>query len=446
MAADTGTSTGITPAALGTLVAAVTAVALNLRPGVTTVGPELDTLSAHFAAGARAAGVIAALPVFAFALVSLATPVVLARISVRTGLFWALTLTGAGLAVRPWAGLAGFVIATFLAAVGAGLATVLLPALIRSAGNTRILVTAFTTALQGGAVLGFATVVPLSQWLGWQWGLALWAVLAPAAAVALWRAQRDPSPVALPGPVTATDPVRYLRRTGTIRLATFFGLQALVAFVVIGWLPSVLRDAGQSAAAAGGYLALLTCVGLPVSLLVTPLVAGSAHPSRWLAGFSACSVAGIAGFLVAPGAAPLLWSLVLGAGLSVFSLALTVITLRAGTTGQAVLLSSAVQGTGYLVAALGPYAFGLLRHTGDGWTVPLTALLLTALAQTVFAATVGDTTAAHSDNGAQSDHSAPSDHSARSDRSAHSGDSAHSDHSAPSDHSEHSDDRQEFRS
>lgn len=386
-----------TPAVLGTVVAAVAAVALNLRPGVTTVGPELEAITTHFAAGARAAGVIAALPVFAFALVSLATPYVLARISVRTGLLAALALTGAGLAVRPWAGLVVFVLATFLAALGAGLATVLLPALIRGAGNTKILVTAFTTALQGGAVLGFATVVPLAQWLGWQWGLTLWAVLAPVAAVVLWRAQRGPAPVALPDPVTTIHPLRYLRRTGTTRLALFFGLQALVAFVVIGWLPSVLRDTGQSAAAAGAYLALLTCVGLPVSLLVTPLVATSAHPSRWLAGFSLSSVAGIAGFLIAPGAAPLLWSLILGVGLSVFSLALTVITLRAGSTGQAVLLSSAVQGTGYLFAALGPYAVGLLRHAGDGWTVPLTGLLLIAVAQTVFAAAVGDPTPARAD-------------------------------------------------
>ncbi|MFC9897325.1 MFS transporter [Nocardia sp. NPDC127579] len=360
-------------------------MALNLRPAVTTVGPELDSITAHFEVGSRAGGVITALPLFAFALVSLATPIILARISVRTGLLWALTSIGAGLAVRPWVGVTGFVLATFLAAVGAGLATVLLPALIRGGGSTRILVATFTTALQAGAVLGFAVVVPLSQWLGWQWGLALWAVPAPLAAVLLWRGHRSPAPAALP---RAVAPLRYLRRTGSTRLALFFGLQAMVGFVVIGWLPSVLRDAGVSAVAAGGYLALLTCVGVPVSLFVPPLVAGSARPSRWLAGFSACAVAGIVGFLVAPGAAPLVWSLILGLGMAVFSLALTVITVRADTAGEAVLLSSAVQGVGYLIAALGPYAIGVFRHLGESWTLPLCALLLTAIVQTALAATM----------------------------------------------------------
>ncbi|MFI9508899.1 MFS transporter [Nocardia sp. NPDC052566] len=377
------TRTGST-ARLAALIAVTAAVAINLRPGITTVGPELDVVTAHFGAGARAAGVITAAPVVAFAVVSLATPLVLARISLRAGLYWALALTGVSLAVRPWGGLALFVVATCAAAVGIGLIGVLLPALIRAVGSTGPLVAAFTTALQAGAALGFATVVPISHVVGgWQWALAIWAVLAPIGAAALWRA---PGASASTGAGIASAPVNpltFLRRTGTVGLAAFFGLQALVAFVIIGWLPSVLRDAGVSAELAGGYLGVLTCVAVPISFVVPPIVARSAHQGRWLAGFSLFSAAGVLGFLVAPAAAPLLWSMVLGAGLSVFSLALTVITVRAGSPEQAILLSSAVQGVGYLIAAIGPYAIGVFRQLSDGWTLPLSALLATALAQAV---------------------------------------------------------------
>ncbi|WP_405164332.1 MFS transporter [Nocardia sp. NBC_01499] len=379
-------------ARLAALIAVVAAVAVNLRPGITTVGPELDVVTASFGAGARAAGVITAAPVIAFALVSLATPVVLARISLRAGLYWALALTGVSLAVRPWGGLWIFVVATCTAAVGIGLIGVLLPAVIRTIGNTGPLIAAFTTALQAGSAIGFAAVVPLSHALGsWRWALALWAVLAPIGAAALWR-----SPAAS---VTSTgtglprgyaNPIGILRRTETVGLAVFFGLQALVAFVVIGWLPSVLHDAGVSAELAGGYLGILTCVAVPISFVVPPIVARSAHRSRWLAGFSMCSAAGILGFVVAPEAAPLAWSIVLGAGLSVFSLALTVITVRASSPEQAILLSSAVQGVGYLIAAIGPYAIGVFKQFSDGWGIPLTVLLATTLVQAAVGLAVGD--------------------------------------------------------
>ncbi|MFC9996873.1 MFS transporter [Nocardia sp. NPDC127526] len=413
---------GEAPSALVRLAASVAAVglvALNLRPGITTVGPVLEKVTAYYGAGSAAAGVITAVPVVAFALISLATPLLLARISLRAGLYAALGLITVSLAARPWGDLAVFVIATFTSALGVGLLSVLIPALIRTTGSTRTLVTTFTTALQAGAAIGFAAAVPLSQAVGgWQLGLAAWALLAPIGAVALWRsplAKRVPSADASTpgaestGPAASHDdragaaravenPIAILRRTGTVGLAVFFGLQAMLAFVVIGWLPSVLGDAGVGERAAGGVLGLLTCLAVPISLVVPPFVVRSAHPERWLAGFSACSVLGILGFLLAPSAAPLVWSLILGVGLSVFSLALTVITVRAPTPEQAVGLSSAVQGVGYVIAALGPYGIGVVRQFDAGWGLPLGALLITAVVQTVVGYRVGAARTADPEN------------------------------------------------
>ena len=44
-------------------------------------------------------------------------------------------------------------------------------------------------------------------------------------------------------------------------------------------------------------------------------------------------------------------------------------------------LSSLSQSLGYLAAALGPFAVGLLRSASGGWTLPMAALLVTAAAQ-----------------------------------------------------------------
>ncbi|WP_143690227.1 MFS transporter [Williamsia sterculiae] len=124
-------------------------------------------------------------------------------------------------------------------------------------------------------------------------------------------------------------------------------------------------------------------MAVPVSLVIPPFVARSARPARWLVAFSLFDVAGIVGLLVAPDAAPLLWSITLGLGMSVFSLVMTVVTVRAPSPGTAIAFSGSVQGIGYLIAAVGPYLIGVLRHQVSGWSVPLLALLGIALVQTV---------------------------------------------------------------
>lgn len=378
---------------LAGLVTMTAAVAVNLRPGTTTVGPQLAVIVEHFGARTGAAALITALPVMAFALASFATPLIQARVSMRAGMCWALVLIAVSLAVRPWANLTVFVLATVTAAIGAGMLTALLPAGIRALGNLRLLVATFTTALQCGAAIGFAAIVPLSRALAsWQWALTLPSLLALAGIVALWRCPVISASAPAPAGVHQSfNPIRILRHTQTVSLAIFFGLQALVAFVVIGWLPSILQGAGLSAETAGSYLGALTFLAIPISLLLPPVVASSNHPHWWLAGLSLCSVVGICGFLLSPTFAPLLWTLVLGSGLSVFSVVLTVVTTRARSSDQAVALSSAVQGVGYVIAAIGPFAIGVLRELDGGWGVALGALAVTAVIQTVVGLAVGGT-------------------------------------------------------
>jgi CP family cyanate transporter-like MFS transporter len=75
--------------------------------------------------------------------------------------------------------------------------------------------------------------------------------------------------------------------------------------------------------------------------------------------------------------------------MSVFSLALTVIALRARTGEDTARLSGMAQGFGYLLAAAGPLAFGLLHDATGGWTAPLAVLLVVIVAQTVAGARAG---------------------------------------------------------
>jgi CP family cyanate transporter-like MFS transporter len=113
------------------------------------------------------------------------------------------------------------------------------------------------------------------------------------------------------------------------------------------------------------------------SMFVAPVAAGR-RPSQQgvVAASVALSGAGVLGLLVFGAAAGALWVTLLGLGQGAcFSLALTLFALRAADPGQATALSGMAQSFGYLLAALGPPLFGVLRDATGGWTLPLALLL-----------------------------------------------------------------------
>lgn len=87
--------------------------------------------------------------------------------------------------------------------------------------------------------------------------------------------------------------------------------------------------------------------------------------------------------------APVAWALFVGTGMSVFSLVLTVIAMRARTAEDTARLSGMAQGIGYLMAAVGPFLFGLPHDLSGGWMVPFIMLTAVYIAQIVAGALAG---------------------------------------------------------
>jgi MFS transporter, CP family, cyanate transporter len=61
-------------------------------------------------------------------------------------------------------------------------------------------------------------------------------------------------------------------------------------------------------------------------------------------------------------------------------LALSFMGLRVGTAEQAAALSAMAQFFGYLLAATGPFLFGVLHDVSGSWVPPLMMLVVTAAA------------------------------------------------------------------
>ena len=374
------------------LAVAVVLTALNLRPAVTSVAPLLGDMRDELGTSATWAGVLTTMPGLCFAAAGLGAPRLAARFGLGRVISIGLLLLTVGLAIRVVDGPSVVLAATLLACAGIALVNVLIPVVIKQSFPTRVgLMTGiYTGALQGGGALGSALTPGLEQPLGgWREALAAWSVVALVALAAWLPASRRHRGSWLSSSAPTGERRSLLRNRLAWTVTLFFGTQAFLAYIVMGWLPQVFIDNGVGKVQAGLLVGLVSLIGVPVALIISPLAARSPSQSGWIVALGVLGLGGVIGVMIAPSAAPFVWSVLIGIGMSAFSLALTVIALRARNAEDTAQLSGMAQGFGYLLAGLGPFLFGLLHDLSDGWTIPFVMFLAVYVVQVVAGAAAG---------------------------------------------------------
>lgn len=384
---------GVPVIAGGALLAvAVILVALNLRPAVTSVAPLLGDMRQELGTSATWAGLLTTMPGLCFAAAGLTAPRLSSRFGLGRVISAALVVLTAGLVLRTVDGPHVVIGATLLACAGIALINVLIPVVIKGSFPTRVgLMTGiYTAALQGGGALGSAVTPGLEEPLGgWRLALAAWAAVAVLALLAWLPASRRHRHSWAVSTELTGKPRSLLRNRLAWTVTLFFGCQAFLAYIVMGWLPQIFIDNGIGKVQAGILVGVVSLIGVPVSLIISPLAARATNQSGWIIALGVLGFAGAIGLLVAPAAAPWVWSVLIGVGMSAFSIALTVIALRARNAEDTAQLSGMVQGFGYLFAGLGPFLFGLLHDVSDGWTIPFAMFLTVYVVQIVAGALAG---------------------------------------------------------
>ena len=360
------------------LVVAILLLAANLRPALTAVAPLISWIRMDTGVSNGVAGLLTTLPLLAFGALSPVAPRLARRFGMERALLVSLLVLAAGVALRSsgtvWALFVGTAILGAAIAVG----NVLLPGLVKREFPERagFMTSVYSTALGISAALGAGASVPvmLLTGIGWRGSLALWVLPALLAAIA-WVPQaihgRRPENVSDRGGAGGLwrSPLAW-------QVTLFMGLQSLAYYVALTWLPEILREEGMSAATAGWMLALSQAVAIS-TMFLAPVIAGRTPSQRGVVTVAvSLSGAGILGLLVAGSTAGALWVVLLGLGQGAcFSLALTFFALRAPDSEHAAALSGMAQSVGYLLAAAGPFLFGVLRDASHAWTVPLVLLL-----------------------------------------------------------------------
>ena len=363
---------------------AVVLLAVNLRPGATSLGPVLAEVSDGLGMDAATAGLLTAAPGLAFAVFGAIAVSIGLRLGLAGSLFLAALASAAGLLGRTFvASVPLFFVLTLVAFAGMAIGNVLIPAYIKShyPNRTAGLMAAYTISLSIGATSASLLSAPLSDVApgGWRASLGVWGVFALAAA-APWavlaaseRRRRLADLELTKRPSGSVFGVLGSRRA--VALAIFFGMQSMQAYVQFGWLAQMFRDGGLAAAHAGAMASLLAAFGIPGGFIM-PLVVARVRDPRWVVGvLGVLLAAGWLGVWLAPTVTPWLWATLLGVAGFAFPMALALVTARTRSAHVTAQLSGFAQSVGYLFSALGPLLVGVLVQVTGGWTVPLWFLL-----------------------------------------------------------------------
>jgi CP family cyanate transporter-like MFS transporter len=379
------------------LVVAVAAAGLNLRTAITSLPPLFPDLQTRLHLSSATLSLLAATPVICFGVVSAFTAWLNRRYGEEMILLVALVLLTAGLLLRGVAPGIMLFPGTVLAASAIAVLNVLLSSMAKRRWPERagLLLGIYLTTLSAGAILSSLLSVPLYRSSGGSVRLTLGVWAAPAAlAVLLWLPQlryrtagtvpasAEPAADGVAVPALPRPGVKMYRHALAWQVTAFMGLQSLLYYAALSWLPTIFQDRGDSAVTAGNLLALMGVGNLATSLIV-PVLAHRRPSQRALVVPSLIgTAAGLAGSLWAPlGSAPF-WVLVLGVSQgSCLGLAIFFMMARAPDADAAASLSAFSQSVGYLVASAGPLMVGLLHSATGSWNIPVTLLLVLCAAE-----------------------------------------------------------------
>jgi CP family cyanate transporter-like MFS transporter len=248
------------------------------------------------------------------------------------------------------------------------MAGVLLPVIIRRDFPNRLgLMTGLYTMVLSIGGASAAGLTPVIERMSESWTVALAAWSIPAlAAMLLWGILASNGVTGIRGAKSSrfsalmNDPIAWY-------VTAFMGLQAGLAFIVLGWLPTLLRDRGLDVVHAGVMTSISIMAQTVTALLVPTLATKRLSPRLLIVLVLASTGSGFLGLLYAPVETGYVWALLLGLGQGgLFGLALLFISLRSPSPEAATMLSGMSQSLGYLGASLCPFAVGLLRDVHRG--------------------------------------------------------------------------------
>ncbi|MCM3569572.1 MFS transporter [Neobacillus mesonae] len=364
------------------IISGIILAALNLRASIASVGPVITFIRNEMGISNGTAGMLTTLPLIAFAAISPLAPKLGLKMGHSRAMFFGMLLLTIGIVIRSTGILINLFLGTALLGVGIAFCNVLLPGIVKEyfPDKTGLMTGGYTLSMGLSAGIASGVSYPIATFSNWKFSLSIWAVLS-FIAVLCWLFQlfnKDHSVKFVKQPskgMIYKSPIAW-------KVTLFMGIQSLLFFCMVAWLPEIITSLGYSKSVGGWMLSLVQILGLPTMFLI-PIIADRFKDQRGivlfigiidLIGFSLLLAGGNIFFIT-------IGIICFGAGQgAAISLSLTLITLRTANVQEASNLSGMAQSIGYLMAAIGPFLMGIIFDLYHSWTIPLTiCLILTCL-------------------------------------------------------------------
>ncbi|MED1381968.1 CynX/NimT family MFS transporter [Bacillus mycoides] len=345
-------------------------VSINLRIGITSISPLLETIRQDLNISNFSVSFLTAIPVFCMGTFALLTGKVIRRYGAEKSIMACLILIGLATCMRAFT----FSISTLFASslfigIGIALAGPLLSGFIKEKFPTKIglMIGIYSVGMGTGASLSAGLTIPLQHVLkdDWNMALAFWGVLT-IIAIIFWY------PVMKRKKNTSTQDKKNnslpLKNKKAWLFTIFFGLQSGIFYSITTWLAPANQNMGVSSEQAGTLITVFTVIQMICSFLIPTLADIYKNRALWLLG-SICFVLAGLSLMIYPLTTPWIPSILLGIGLGgVFPLALMLPLYETKTSEDASAWTAMMQSGGYIMGGFIPVLAGIARDYFDGYT------------------------------------------------------------------------------
>jgi MFS transporter, CP family, cyanate transporter len=357
------------------VVAGLFLASIALRPQLLAIGPLLPFIRDDLGLPATVAGLLTTIPVLCMGLFAPVGPRLAARLGPRVAFAVCLGLiTGFGLLRSVAPGVPALVATTFGIGVGIGMAGAI-PSMVvaRHVPRRPALGTgAYAAGIVAGSSIAAGIAVPLATDEAWRTSLALISLVS-VVAIPIWLLLVPHDPGATRGVGTQTARLPWREPLGWL-LVLVFGLQSLVFYGIVSWVPNAYVERGWTPAEAGALIAVFNAIGL-ITTIGVPLIADrlGRRRSQLLVSGAICFVA-LVGLAAAPTAA-YVWISLLGLALGAFfPLALTLPIDVARDRRSVGSIAALMLLGGYVLSSAGPVVLGAARDATGSFDASLWVL------------------------------------------------------------------------
>ena len=267
--------------------------------------------------------------------------------------------------------------------IGASIAifNVLLPSVIQANYPQKIsfLTTLYVTSMGIATALSSYISVPITQATSWK-GLILCLSLLCLLTFFIWLPNHGYNHF-LEGHEKKQKKENILKNKQVWAIMIFCGLQSLLFYTSMTWLPTMAISAGLSHTDAGLLASIFSLTSIPFSMTIPSLTTRLSNRHRQIM-LTIVSLAGMLGIamLLYPSNSFLYWlvaHLLIGTACSaLFPYLMVCFSIKTSSPEKTAQLSGLAQTGGYILAAIGPALFGYSFNFFQSWVPAVLALLI----------------------------------------------------------------------